>query len=71
MATYKARRTISGSKKSIFGGSSKRVYNIAYGAQLAKDGKYDVLNKVLSRDSRSAENGINRAKNGGIKKRFF
>ena len=61
----------SNNKKGKFSSSSKRVHNIAYGAQLAKDGKTDTLNKILSRDSKSAHNGINRAKNNGVIQKFF
>ena len=50
------------SNKGKFSSFSKRVHNIAYGAQLAKDGKTDTLNKILSRDGKSAESGIQKAK---------
>ena len=45
----------------------RRVYNIAYGAQLAKDGKHDILNKITGpfRYRRTAQAAINKAKYAG------
>ena len=45
----------------------RRVYNIAYGAQLATDGKKDILNKITGpfRYRRSAHAAINKAKRAG------
>ena len=45
----------------------RRVYNIAYGAQLATDGKKDILNKITSpfRYRSSARAAINKAKLAG------
>lgn len=57
--------------KGVFSASSKRVHNIAYGAQLVKEGKTDILNKILNRNCKSASSGIQKAKNSGVLKEFF